>query len=79
MIEMAVSSSSEAVGKRLVELELPHGMLIALIRREGEYFIPDGGTILQAKDRVLALGGEKSLNEVERCLGPRRDAVVVKE
>ncbi len=52
MIEMAVSSSSEAVGKRLVELELPHGMLIALIRREGEYFIRTGDNLTGKRPRA---------------------------
>lgn len=73
MIEIGVSSSSEAVGKRLLELNMPHGMLIALIRREGEYFIPDGGTALMAKDRVLVLGDKKSLSQVEHLLGPQRE------
>lgn len=71
MIEVEVSSASEVAGKRLLELKLPHGVLVTLIRREnGEFFIPDGGTVLNAHDRVLILGDTKQLDEVERRLGP---------
>jgi len=75
MIEIGVSAASQAVGKRLLELNMPHGMLIALVRREGEYFIPDGGTTLMAKDRVLVLGDKKSLSQVEQLLGPQRETL----
>lgn len=71
MIEVEISSASEAAGKRLLELKLPHGVLVTLIRREnGEFFIPDGGTVLNANDRVLILGDTKQLDEVERRLAP---------
>ncbi|NLW84114.1 MAG: potassium/proton antiporter [Phycisphaerae bacterium] len=67
MVDIAVLPSSDVVGKRLLELQLPYGVLITLIQKEnGEFFIPDGGTILQANDHVLVLGEAQSLDEVER-------------
>ncbi|MCE5187032.1 MAG: potassium/proton antiporter [Planctomycetaceae bacterium] len=74
MIELTIAPASQAVGKRLLELHLPHGVLIALIRREGEYFIPDGGATLQPRDRVLVLGETNSLADIENRLagGPKK-------
>jgi cell volume regulation protein A len=67
MVEITVSPSSEVVGKRLLELQLPHGVLITLIQKEsGEFYIPDGGTILQPNDHVLVLGDSQYLDEVDR-------------
>lgn len=76
MVELTVSSRSEVVGKRILELNLPHGMLIALIRRNGQYFIPNGGTVLEAKDRVLVLGGMGLLKDTEHLLGPSRSVTI---
>jgi len=73
MVEVEVSADSAAVGKRILELGLPRGLLVALIRRNGEYLVPDGGTVLQAGDDVLVLGGKEALRDVEGRLGPRQD------
>lgn len=71
MVEVEVSAESDVVGKRISELRLPHGLLVALIRREGKYFVPDGGTVLQAEDDVLVLGGTEALIEAEGRFGPK--------
>lgn len=73
MVEVEVSSDSAAVGKRILELDLPHGLLVALIRRNEEYLVPDGGTVLQANDDVLVLGGKEALKDIERRLGPQQE------
>ncbi len=67
MVDIAISPLSEVVGKRLLELQLPHGVLVTLVQKEsGEFFIPDGGTVLQANDHVLVLGESQYLEEVRR-------------
>jgi len=43
-------------GRRIRELGLPRGSLIALLRREGRALVPDGETRLQEGDRVTVLG-----------------------
>lgn len=73
MVEIAVSSSSEVDGKRLLELQLPHGVLVTLIQKDtGEFFIPNGGTVLQANDHVLVLGESQYLDEVERRFSTKK-------
>jgi potassium/hydrogen antiporter len=67
MVDIAIPPLSEVVGKRLLEMQLPHGVLITLIQKEsGEFFIPDGGTVLQANDHVLVLGESQYLEEIQR-------------
>jgi uncharacterized transporter YbjL len=43
-------------GKRLREIELPEGSLVALIRRGGEMIVPRGGTELLEGDRLTVIG-----------------------
>ena len=42
-------------GKRLLDLGLPPGALVVLVRRGDHVLIPDGGTVLQAGDTLLLL------------------------
>ena len=68
LLELVVSPDSQAAGQELVHLKLPHGVLVAMIRRGGEYLVPNGGTELQAGDVVLVLGQKKALEPVRRLL-----------
>ncbi len=51
--ELIVNPQSPLVGIALKDLELPEGMLVVAILREGKTFIPDGKTALKAADRVI--------------------------
>ena len=73
MVEVEVSAHSAAVGKPILELGLPRGLLVALIRRNAEYFVPDGGTVLKANDDVLVLGGKEALSGAERLFRSRQE------
>ncbi len=44
------------IGHSLSELHLPHGCLVALIRRNDDLIIPSGDTILEDKDWVTIIG-----------------------
>jgi len=39
----------------LLELELPEQTLLVLVERDGQGFVPAGGTVIQAGDRVVAM------------------------
>ncbi len=45
------------VGKAIMELKLPHGVIVAMIRRGGENIVPRGNVVLRAGD-TLILGAE---------------------
>jgi uncharacterized protein with PhoU and TrkA domain len=53
---VAEGPTAPLVGKALKDLQLPDGVLMALIHRNGEIAIPRGATVLEAGDRVTVLG-----------------------
>jgi trk system potassium uptake protein TrkA len=52
-IEIEVSEGSEAVGKTLLELALPLGVIIGGISRQDTTFVPDGSTVVRASDHII--------------------------
>lgn len=52
-IEIEVQANSEAVEKTLMDLNLPVGVIIGGISRDGTTFVPDGSTIVRAGDHII--------------------------
>jgi trk system potassium uptake protein TrkA len=52
-IEIEVSDQSRAVGKTLLELTLPVGVIIGGISRAGTTFVPDGSTVIRDGDHII--------------------------
>jgi len=52
-IEIQVQEGAEAVDKTLLELDLPIGVIIGGISREGTTFVPDGSTVVRAGDHII--------------------------
>lgn len=61
------------VGRRLSELSLPEGTLIAMIRRAGELIIPSGTTELVPGDRLTLIGRPEGIATLREVYG---DAVI---
>jgi cell volume regulation protein A len=55
LAEVPVPESSGVIGQSLVELALPAGSLVVLIRRGDEVFVPRGVTRIEAGDTLLVL------------------------
>lgn len=53
-------------GKPLRDLSLPEGVLLALVRRGHHVIIPQGSTVLRAKDRLTLIGEPDGLQELRR-------------
>jgi cell volume regulation protein A len=68
LTEVPVPKDSAAVGKAIVELNLPPESLIALIQRSGEVFIPKGGSVIESGDKLLILSDEAGLHKVKEIL-----------
>ncbi|MBP3735575.1 MAG: ion transporter [Lachnospiraceae bacterium] len=73
-IKLRLSQKDNWTGKRIAELELPHGVIVAAIRRAKETIIPRGDVILMADDTVV-LGAEpfqddQHIEMKEITLGP---------
>ncbi|MBK8022385.1 MAG: potassium/proton antiporter [Chloroflexi bacterium] len=58
LVEIAVHPESAAVGRRLIDLALPPGSLITLLRRRDEVIVPGGSTEFEAGDDLLAVTAE---------------------
>ena len=64
--EYALAKSDFAVGKKLIDLDLPIGSVVLFIKRAGLFIIPDGTTEFQACDKVLLVTSTK--DEVADCI-----------
>jgi amino acid transporter/mannitol/fructose-specific phosphotransferase system IIA component (Ntr-type) len=61
------TSTQAVIGRAIEDLTLPSGMLVALIRRQGDILVPEGSTVLQEGDRITIIGqsaGIKRLREL---------------
>jgi cell volume regulation protein A len=59
--EIRIGPRSVAAGRRILDLKFPSGALVVLLRRGDEAIVPDGGTGLQAGDRVVVLADDRVL------------------
>lgn len=64
--KITVEPGSIFEGKRLAELGLPKGMILISVLRKEQAIIPNGDTLLQAGDIVIAMGGDA---DMENTLG----------
>ena len=69
--ECTLGEGSPWVGRHVRNLDLPPDTLLALVRRDGRNFAPDGNTRLQAGD-VLVLGGREVTSISSAVLQERR-------
>lgn len=58
IVEFLVNAGSQAAGRRLLDLGLPHGALVVLIQRGDHSFVPTGGSHVQPGDRLLILADQ---------------------
>ena len=59
LIEAEALETSELVGKPLKEINLPGGVMLGAIVRDGEMICPGGSTIVEPKDRVVLFASAK--------------------
>lgn len=57
------------IGRALRELDLPDGVLVALVQRRGRFLVPRGGTELEEGDRLTIIGGEAEIRRLREGLG----------
>jgi potassium/hydrogen antiporter len=66
--EVTIPDGAPAVGRSIVNLGLPSGVLLVLLYRKGQVLVPQGGTVLEAGDRVLLLAEGESLQSARDAL-----------
>lgn len=77
LIDVVIPNENEAVGKRIIDLNFPQNALIAIIQREGNFFTPDGSTILEPLDKLkIIYGDRKILPDILKSLCIREENVL---
>ncbi|MGH8926563.1 MAG: potassium/proton antiporter [Acidimicrobiia bacterium] len=71
--EVTVPANSWVDGRRVIELDLPTGMWLALIGRGYEFLVPQGPTVLKAGDRLTVLASANEKLQVEAMLSAERN------
>lgn len=62
-IKLQLSLKDKWVDKKIRDIDLPHGAIVAMIQRQGNVIIPNGSVILEAGDKVI-IGAEAIKNDV---------------
>lgn len=55
VIEVEAEEGSRLVGKSLAKIDLPRGVLVAALEREGRIRVPSGDDVIQVSDHVLLI------------------------
>jgi cell volume regulation protein A len=64
LVEVPVPAQSSVVGRSLVELALPVGALVVLIRRNDDVLVPRGSTQIESGDTLLVLAERDALRGI---------------
>jgi len=67
--EIVLSPGSPAVGKQVMELDIPKGVILALVERGREVFVPKGSTTLEENDHLLFFSSRDNLHKALAVLG----------
>ncbi len=74
LIEMDIPDDSPAVGKAVVDLNLPKSAFIVLIHRTGRYFTAGGETVIETGDHLLLMADSKeTVSRVYQSFGLHED------
>ncbi|MCR4711132.1 MAG: Trk system potassium transporter TrkA [Clostridia bacterium] len=68
IVEVVATTGMMMLGGTLADLELPPGLLIAAIYRQGLVIIPDGKTRIQEDDRVIIFTLLSDISDLEKLL-----------
>jgi cell volume regulation protein A len=71
--QVTIADEAPAVGRTVVSLALPPGVLLVLLYRDGQSMVPQGGTVLEAGDRVLLLAEGEPYQTARDLLGAADD------
>lgn len=70
--EVTVAAQSPVVGRRAIDLTLPHGAMIVLVRRGDDVAVPKRSTILEPGDNVVLLADLSVIGQARRVIeGPQ--------
>jgi trk system potassium uptake protein TrkA len=68
VIEAVALETSDIVGKPLMRIKLPKGVLVAGITRNDQVIIPSGESIIEPNDRIIIFASRKAIPKIEKIL-----------
>lgn len=68
IVEATVEEGASASGKRLSDITFPANVVISAVLRDGSLLIPNGDTVLQPRDEVIALTNRESEENLREVL-----------
>jgi cell volume regulation protein A len=71
LVELPVPPGSAAIGRPLVDLRLPTGALVVLIRRHDDVFVPRGNTQIASDDVLLLLAERDAIDRTRAIINAR--------
>lgn len=74
--EIIASDNKDIVGKRLVELGLPKGIIIGAIVHEGKVIIPNGESVINPNDRLVIFSLASELPTLEAFFKSERGGLL---
>jgi trk system potassium uptake protein len=78
--EVVLNEGSPAAGRALRDVKLPEGSLVVGVVRHGEALVPRGHTVLELRDHVLLISGQRRISEVVEAVAtntaPVRDVTI---
>jgi len=69
LVEEKVHSNASVIGSALRQIELPKECVFAAIIRKGRLIIPNGDTVLEPVDEIIALVHATQVNALAKLLG----------
>lgn len=72
LIQLPLDEQLRVVGKRLEEINMPEGTLVAAILRDGSLIIPRGNDELLLNDEVFIIGKVSSIPRAEELFGKKK-------
>lgn len=67
-VNVRIAPTSPAVGKQIVDLHLPERVLVVLIERGGEHFVPTGGTVIESGDALTLVASRGDLEWTRQAI-----------
>jgi trk system potassium uptake protein TrkA len=71
VMDLSVMDTSGLLNTSLQDLDLPEGVRISAIQRDGHIILPEQDTLLRAGDRVIVFTPREAASEVERIFAVR--------
>lgn len=76
VIEMVMEEDSFIFNKPLSHIDLPRGIIIGAIVRNGNVIIPKGDSVIKARDRIVVFCLTENLSALKMFFNPRKEGLL---